>query len=42
MTIKEYKRSQGDIADLLWPSLARQILPREVNTFRFNNHTNWR
>ena len=30
MTIKEYKNSQGDISDLTWPSLQRQILPRDA------------
>ncbi len=28
--IRDYKRFTGDIADLLWPSLGRQILPRDA------------
>lgn len=30
ITIKESKNLQGDVSDILWPSLARQILPREA------------
>lgn len=30
ITIKEYKNMRGEISDVLWPSLARQILPREA------------
>lgn len=30
LTIKEAKSLQGDVSDILWPSLARQILPREA------------
>lgn len=28
--LKEYKASKGELSDLLWPSLARQILPRDA------------
>lgn len=28
--IKDYKHFTGDIADLLWPSLGRQIIPRDA------------
>lgn len=27
---KEYKASRGELSDVLWPSLARQILPRDA------------
>jgi len=30
ITIKEYKQLHGEISDILWPSLARQILPRDA------------
>lgn len=30
ITIKEYKEMRGEISDILWPSLARQILPRDA------------
>ena len=30
ITIKEYKQLHGEISDMLWPSLARQILPRDA------------
>lgn len=30
VTIKEGKRLKGEISDILWPSLARQILPRDA------------
>jgi intracellular multiplication protein IcmB len=30
ITIKENKKIVGNIADILWPSLARQILPRDA------------
>lgn len=30
ITIKEYKQMRGEISDILWPSLARQILPRDA------------
>jgi intracellular multiplication protein IcmB len=30
ITIKEPKEITGDISDILWPSLARQIIPRDV------------
>lgn len=30
ITIKELKKLKGDASDILWPSLARQILPREA------------
>lgn len=30
ITIKEMKHMRGEISDLLWPSLARQILPRDA------------
>ena len=30
LTIKEAKNMKGEISDLLWPSLARQILPRDA------------
>jgi intracellular multiplication protein IcmB len=29
ITPQDLKRSRGDIADLLWPSLAKQVLPRD-------------
>lgn len=29
ITIKENKRNSGEISDILWPNLARQILPRD-------------
>lgn len=28
--LKEYKAATGELSDLLWPSLARQILPRDA------------
>lgn len=30
ITIKENKKNAGNIADILWPSLARQLLPRDA------------
>jgi len=30
LTIKELKEGQGEISDIMWPSLARQILPRDA------------
>jgi intracellular multiplication protein IcmB len=30
ITIKEYKTLQGEVSDILWPALSRQILPREA------------
>ena len=30
ITIKESKQAAGEISDILWPSLARQILPRDA------------
>ncbi len=30
ITIKEYKEMHGEISDILWPSLARQVLPRDA------------
>ena len=30
ITIKEYKKLSGNITDVLWPSLARQLLPRDA------------
>lgn len=30
ITIKESKQLRGDLSDILWPSLARQILPRDA------------
>lgn len=30
ITVKENKKIQGTIADVLWPSLARQLLPRDA------------
>jgi intracellular multiplication protein IcmB len=30
ITIKEYKSIHGEISDVMWPSLARQILPRDA------------
>lgn len=30
ITIKELKKARGDMADILWPSLARQLLPRDA------------
>jgi intracellular multiplication protein IcmB len=30
ITVKEYKRATGDVADLLWPALARQVFPRDA------------
>lgn len=30
ITIKESKKLTGDITDILWPSLARQLLPRDA------------
>lgn len=30
ITVKEPKKPTGDISDILWPSLARQILPRDA------------
>ena len=32
ITIKELKKLKGDVSDILWPSLARQILPREAES----------
>jgi intracellular multiplication protein IcmB len=29
ITLKEYKNKKGDISDLLWPTLAKQLMPRE-------------
>jgi intracellular multiplication protein IcmB len=28
--VKQYKRSKGHLSDLLWPSLARQLMPRDA------------
>lgn len=30
ITIQELKKSKGEISDVLWPSLARQVLPRDA------------
>jgi intracellular multiplication protein IcmB len=30
ITIKEAKKLSGDISDILWPSLARQLIPRDA------------
>lgn len=30
ITIKEYRHLKGEVSDVLWPALARQILPREA------------
>ncbi len=30
ITIKEPKKITGDISDIMWPSLARQLIPRDV------------
>ncbi|MBV53726.1 MAG: type IV secretion protein IcmB [Coxiellaceae bacterium] len=30
ITIKEYKNARGDLADVTWPSLSKQILPRDA------------
>lgn len=30
MTVKAFKELKGDVADVLWPSLSRQILPRDA------------
>lgn len=30
ITIQELKKAKGDISDVLWPSLARQVLPRDA------------
>ncbi len=30
ITIKAYKNARGDLADLTWPSLSKQILPRDA------------
>ena len=30
ITIKEYQQIRGEISDIMWPSLARQILPRDA------------
>jgi intracellular multiplication protein IcmB len=30
VTVKELKNSSGELSDLLWPSLAKQILPRDA------------
>lgn len=30
ITIKEIKKMRGDIADILWPPLSRQLLPRDA------------
>lgn len=30
ITVKEIQKPNGDIADILWPSLARQLLPRDA------------
>lgn len=30
ITIKEYKGMRGEISDIMWPSLARQLLPRDA------------
>ncbi|MFU8797759.1 MAG: type IV secretion protein IcmB, partial [Gammaproteobacteria bacterium] len=30
ITVKDYKRFTGDLSDLLWPPLARQIFPRDA------------
>jgi intracellular multiplication protein IcmB len=40
--IKDYEKSKGSISDVLWPSLARQILPRDaevmdLRTVRFGD-----
>lgn len=32
ITIKEYKSSKGELSDLLWPSLSKQIFPRDAET----------
>lgn len=32
LTIKESNNMQGDIADIMWPSLAKQLLPRDAET----------
>lgn len=29
--LKEYKKFKGEVSDLLWPSLAKQILPRDAD-----------
>lgn len=31
LRVKEYKSTEGDLSDLLWPSLAKQILPRDAH-----------
>ena len=31
ITMKEYKNARGDIGDLTWPSLPKQILPRDAD-----------
>lgn len=30
LTVKEVNQFKGDVSDILWPSLAKQIIPREV------------
>lgn len=30
ITIKEYQSSKGDLSDLLWPSLSKQVFPRDA------------
>lgn len=30
--LKEYNKFRGEVSDVLWPSLARQILPRDAET----------
>lgn len=32
MTIKETQQIKGEISDILWPNLARQLLPRDAQT----------
>jgi intracellular multiplication protein IcmB len=33
ITAREYKEFEGDISDILWPSLAKQVIPREAEIF---------
>ena len=35
ITIKEARQYQGEVSDILWPALARQVLPREAEQLDF-------
>ena len=32
ITVKEFKKMRGELSDILWPSLARQVFPRDAET----------